>query len=156
MISNSYHCSDPAMLGDHTPGVAPRGCFSTLDRGRTLARPWCPAGSLISAPGTAARAFNGYGNRLGWQNVFAESNLPTVCYLHTTRLLPALYNKLNSDSIKNVCVMRRLVWKTPNIYLPSTSTSFLQSTCFPRDLHFGECPGKWSFSYFKVVSGVHG
>lgn len=82
--------------------------------------------------------------------LFAESNLPTVCYLHTTLLLPVLYNKLNSDSIKNVCVMRRLIWKTPNIYLPSTSTSFLQCRCFPRDPCFRECPGKWGFSYVEL------
>ena len=79
-----------------------------------------------------------------------ESNLPTVCYLHTTLLLPALYNKLNSDSIKNVCVMRRLFWKTCNIYLLSTSTSFLRSRSSPTDLHFRECPGKWGFSYLEL------
>lgn len=153
MISNSYQCSDPTMagLGDHTPRVTLRGYFSTSDRGAPhAARLRCPADSIISAPGTATRALNGYGSRLVWQNVFAESNLPTVCYLHTTLLLPVLYNKLNSDSIKNVCVMRRLVWKTPNIYLPSTSTFFLQSRCFPRDPHFRECPGKWGFSFVDL------
>lgn len=109
-----------------------------------------PAESIVSAPGTAACALNSSRNRLGGQNVFAESTLPTICYLHTTLLLPALYNKLTSDSIKNVCVMRTLVWKTCNIYLPSTPTSFLQSRCSPRELLFRECPGKWSFSYSEL------
>lgn len=120
----------------------PRGCFRTSDRGAPHA-----AGPIISAPGAETRALNQCGNRLGWHNVFAESNLPMVCYLHTTVPLPALYSKLNSDSIKSVRAMKRLVWKTPNVYLPSTSASFLQSRCFPRDSHITECAGKLGFSY---------
>lgn len=113
----------------------------------------CPRsrlGLLFQNQGQRLVHLNGCGNRLGWQNVFVKSNLPMVCYLHITLLLPALYNKLNSDSIKNVCVMRRLVWKTPNIYLPSISTFFLQSRCFPRDSHIRECPGKWAFSHLEL------
>lgn len=122
----------------------PGGCFRTLDRGASH-----KDGSIISAPGAETHALNKCGNRLGWQNVFAESNLPMVCYLHTMLLLPALYNKLNSDSIKNVWAMKRLAWKTPNVYLPSASPFFLQSRCFPRALHITKCPGKLGFSYLE-------
>lgn len=136
--------------GDHVlPGSSQR-LFQHLGQRRPCVKLRLPADSIVSAPGTAAHALNGHRNRLGEQNVFVESNLLTVCSLHTTLLLPALYNKLNSDSIKNVCVMRRLFWKTRHIYLLSTSTSFLQSRRSPTDLNFRECPGKWGFSYLEL------
>lgn len=154
MISSRYHYSVThygRVKWPHTP----RRLREAISAPRTAVPP-LKAGSIISEPGPATRALNGCGNRLGWQNVFVKSSLPMVCYLHTTLLLPALYNKLNSDSIKNVCVMRRLVWKTPNIYLPSISTFFLQSRCFPRDSHVRECPGKWDFSHLELSAEYKG
>lgn len=77
----SFRC-DPAVAGhsDRGPQAAAGACFSTWDRG---ALHKAPGVSVISAKGTATLALNGCGNRLGWQNVFAESNLPSHGLLFT-------------------------------------------------------------------------
>lgn len=75
------------------PGRAPRTCcFRTVDSGRCSK--WLEGKTNLqnaTSPGLA---------------------------IYTQRfVLPALCNKLNSDSIKHACVTRKWVWKTPWVYL---------------------------------------